>query len=186
MSSNIKVQRVCQNCGREFTARTTVTKCCSDACSKRLYKKRKRSASIEKSDQETLSIKIKPIEELKAKEFLTVREVATLLQCSLRTTYRLIKLGNLKATNLFERKTLVRRTDIEILFEQPKPLSMAHELSHLLIGSERYSLSEIKQIYSISDSALHNIIKRNKILVIKEGKQSYIPKHIIEKLFDPK
>jgi len=151
MSSSIRVQRICQNCGKEFTARTTVTKCCSDDCAKKLYKKRKRSINIEKSDQETFSFKIKPIEELKTKEFLTVREVAILLNCSLRTTYRLISLGSLKATNLFERKTLVKRSDIEILFEretqvrrsdtealfeQPKPMYMRHESRHLSMETD--------------------------------------------------
>ena len=184
MSSNIKVQRVCQNCGREFTARTTVTKCCSDACSKRLYKKHQRSASIEKSDKETFSIKIKPIEELNAKEFLTVREVATLLQCSLRTTYRLINFGNLKATNLFERKTLVKRSDIDILFNQPKPKLLVEELEMMLNHADRYSLTEAKQILGISDSAIHNLIKRNRIPVIKTGKQSCVPKHVIDKLYN--
>jgi len=151
MSSNIRLQRICQNCGKEFTARTTVTKCCSDDCAKRLYKKRKRSINIEKSDNETISFKIKPIEELKAKEFLTVRDVATLLNCSLRTTYRLINLGSLKATNLFERKTLIKRADIEflferetqvmrsnteILFEQPKPMYLHHESSQLSMETD--------------------------------------------------
>ena len=151
MSSNIKIQRICQNCGKEFTAKTTVTKCCSDDCAKRLYKKRKRTFNIEKSDKETFSFKIKPIEELKAKEFLTVREVAKLLNCSLRTTYRLISMGSLKATNLFERKTLVRRADIEILFErqtqvvrsnteilfeQPKPMYLRRETRELSMETD--------------------------------------------------
>ena len=38
MASNIKVQKICQQCGKEFTARTTVTRCCGDACAKKAYK----------------------------------------------------------------------------------------------------------------------------------------------------
>ena len=69
MSSNIKVQRICQHCGNEFTARTTVTQYCSDTCSKRAYKARIKAAKIESSNKETQQIKTRPIEELKAKEF---------------------------------------------------------------------------------------------------------------------
>lgn len=117
MSSNIKVQRICQHCGKEFTARTTVTKTCSDNCAKRLYKAKQKAVKIEASNKETQVIKAKPKEDLKAKEFLTVRDAAKLLNCSVRTAYRAIKQGNIKAFNLAERKTLIRRTDIDKLFQ---------------------------------------------------------------------
>jgi excisionase family DNA binding protein len=116
MSSNIKVQRMCQHCSKGFTARTTVTKYCSDNCAKRAYKLRQRNSKIESSNKETLQIISKPIEELKAKEFLTVRDVAKLLNLSIRTTYRLIDQGNIKGVNLAQRKTIVKRSDIDKLF----------------------------------------------------------------------
>jgi len=50
MSSNIEVQRVCQLCGKKFTARTTVTKYCSDRCSKKAYKLRYRESKILQSN----------------------------------------------------------------------------------------------------------------------------------------
>lgn len=116
MSSNIKVQRICQHCGKEFTARTTVTQCCSDDCAKRAYKARQRAAKIQTSNIETLTMKTKPLEEIKAKEFLTVRDVAALLNSSLRTVYRLIEQGNINAVNISQRKTLIRRSNIDKLF----------------------------------------------------------------------
>ncbi len=115
MSSNIKAQRICQYCGKEFTARTTVTKCCSDDCAKRAYKARIKAQKIEKSNNETYRIKTQPIEELNAKEFLSAREVSTLLGCSLRTTYRLIDNGTSKAVNLADRMTRVKRSEIDKL-----------------------------------------------------------------------
>jgi hypothetical protein len=111
MSSNIEVQRICQFCGKEFIARTTVTQYCGDNCAKRAYKARQRAAKVALSNIETLSVKTKPIEELKAKEFLTVRDVATLLNCSVRSVYYCIK-----AVNLSERSTRIKRSDIDKLF----------------------------------------------------------------------
>lgn len=116
MSSKIEVQRICQFCGKEFTARTTVTQFCGDNCAKRAYKSRQRAAKVVKSNEETLKIRTKPIEELKAKEFLTVREVAALLNCSVRSAYHYIKIGNIKAVNLAERATRVKRSEIDKLF----------------------------------------------------------------------
>lgn len=70
------------------------------------------------SNSETLQIKLAPLTEVMAKEFLTVKDVSLLLNCSLRTTYRLIESGNIKALNLSKRKTLVKRSDIDKLFQQ--------------------------------------------------------------------
>ncbi len=116
MSSNIEIQRICKYCNNVFIAKTTVTKYCGNSCAKKAYKARIRNEKIEASNTETLRILNKPIEELKAKEFLTVRDTAKLLNCSIRTTYRLIENGTIKAKNLAERKTLVKRTDIDKLF----------------------------------------------------------------------
>ncbi|HEU4472123.1 MAG TPA: helix-turn-helix domain-containing protein [Flavisolibacter sp.] len=116
MSSNIRITRVCQFCGKEFEARTTVTKTCSDYCAKRLYKQRQKAVKIESSNAETLAIRQRPIDELKAKEFLTVKDAAKLLNCSTRTAYHLIAKGSLKAVNISQRKTLIKRSDIDELF----------------------------------------------------------------------
>jgi excisionase family DNA binding protein len=116
MSSNIHIVRVCQRCGSDFIARTTVTKFCGDECAKKAYKERMKTAKIAASKEETMSIKAKPMEELKAKEFLTVRDVAVLLNSSLRTVYRLIENGNIKAVNIAQRKTLVKRAELDKLF----------------------------------------------------------------------
>ena len=120
MSSNIRVQRVCQHCGKDFTARTSVTQYCSDTCSKRAYKARVRALKEEASNTETMRIKNKPIEELKAKEFLTVKDVASLLNRSIRSVYYNIENGKIKAINLGERIIRVKRSDIDKLFDQSK------------------------------------------------------------------
>ncbi|HEV8512556.1 MAG TPA: helix-turn-helix domain-containing protein [Cyclobacteriaceae bacterium] len=117
MSSNIKVQRVCQHCGKDFTARTTKTLYCSLQCNSKAYKAKQRAAKVEASNAETIKIKTLPIEELKAKDFLTVKEVANLLSCSVRTIYYNIESGNLKAVNLGERITRVKRSDLDKLFD---------------------------------------------------------------------
>ena len=116
MSSNIKVQKICEYCRNEFTARTTVTRTCSDNCAKRLYKQKQREAKIEKATNETRLIKAMPAPEIQAKEFLTIRDAALLLNCSIRTAYRLIERGNIRAVNLSERKTLIKRSEIDKLF----------------------------------------------------------------------
>jgi excisionase family DNA binding protein len=115
MSSNIKIQRICQHCGIEFTARTTVTQYCGDNCAKRAYKVRLRGTKIEASNNETLSLKAKPIEDLKAKLFLSVMETCILIGVSRRTIYRMIDRGEIK-TGKAGRRTLIKRNEIDNLF----------------------------------------------------------------------
>jgi len=181
MSSNIEVQRICQHCGTEFTARTTVTKYCSDQCSKAAYKARIRAEKVQKSNTETKQIKTKPIYELKAKEFLTVRDIATLLNCSVRSVYYFIENGTIKATNLGQRITRVKRSEIDKLFEQPQPKQPKPETKQHEI-TDCYTINEVLEKYSISETALHNLIKRQSIPKIKKGWYTYVPKTIIDKL----
>lgn len=116
MSSNIKVQRVCQFCYKEFAARTTVTRFCGDECAKKAYKVRLKTKKIAKSNAETISFKMKPLEEIKTKDYLTVKEVAVLLNCSVRLVYHNIETKKIKAVNLSQRLTRVKRSDIDSLF----------------------------------------------------------------------
>jgi len=117
MSSNIRVNKICEYCGKEFEARKTTSKTCSDHCAKMYYKQRKRTAKIEETTRASILLKTKPIEDLKAKEFLTVHDVATLLNCSVRSVYYYIENGKLKAVNLAQRITRVKRSDLDKLFD---------------------------------------------------------------------
>jgi excisionase family DNA binding protein len=181
MSSNIRLTRICQHCGNEFTAKTTVTQYCSDHCAKRAYKARIKAGKIDKSNSELLSIKQRPIEEVKAKDFLTVPDVAMLLNCSKRTAYYLIKRGNLKAVNISERKTLIKRSDIDKLFEQPQL-----EAKKTVVGfdeSECYNVADVRKKYGISQTALRNLITKHKISTFYKGWFAFVPKKEIDKLF---
>lgn len=116
MSSNIRIERICQHCTTEFIAKTTVTKYCSDNCAKRAYKVRIRQEKIERSYQETIIIKNTILSELNQKEFLTVKDASLLLNCSIRTMYRLIAEGTVKAKKLSQRKTLIKRSELDKIF----------------------------------------------------------------------
>ena len=120
MSSNIQVQRICQYCGGEFTARTTVTQYCGDNCSKRAYKARKKASKIEASNKQTQRIKNQPIEELKAKAFLSIADTCKLIGISRRTVYRMIERNEL-TTGKAGRRTIIKRSDLEqVLFKKSK------------------------------------------------------------------
>lgn len=181
MSSNIELQRICGYCGKEFTARTTVTKCCSDDCAKRAYKARKRAEKIDVSIAETQLLRKKPIEDLKTREFLTVMQVSNLIGCSKQNVYKLINTGKLKATNVLIKKTIVKRSEIDKLFESKEKVEPINTKN--LEIAECYTVSEVQDKFKVSQSAFQNIMKRNNIQKMRKGKFVYVPKVIINNIF---
>lgn len=115
MSSNIRLQRICEFCGIEFTARTTVTKFCKQRCAATAYKARTRKKKIVISNQETTQSISIPITKIQAKEFLSINDACKLLGVSRWTISRAIKEKRLKAVNLGKR-IVIKRTDIDRLF----------------------------------------------------------------------
>lgn len=196
MSSNIRINRICQNCGKEFVARTTVTRYCGDSCAKKGYKKSKRVEVFKPINEETIRLRRLQMEELKAREFLSVSQAAKILGCCRQNVYKLIRSGKLPAKNLLLKKTMVRRTDIDRLFEPERSQAdiligyLSGELDKLKNGGiplpankKGYSsLSEIRQKYGISQSGLDAILTKNKIERIKEGRQVYVLQRDIDKL----
>lgn len=185
MSSNIKVQRICQYCNTEFTAKTTVTKYCSHICNSRALKLKVKLKKIGFSNTQTLQTKNKYQEDLKNKEFLTVKQVAQLLDFSVRTLYRIINEKKINAVNISQRKTLIRRKDIDALFEKQNPdyeiVIRPVEKNEIQPDiKECYTITEIQTKYNISSGALYNLIKRNNIYKFKVGKFTYISKTDIE------
>ncbi|MFV8340726.1 helix-turn-helix domain-containing protein [Flavobacterium sp. LB3P21] len=187
MSSNISVYRICGFCGFEFVAHKTITKYCSLKCSSKDYKRRLKNQKIESSILQTIKIKNQPLIDLKDKEFLNVKQLALLLGFSLKTVYRLIKTKRINAYNFSERKTLIRRCDINVLFEKPQigfevVLRPIEQKKHAEI-KDCYTITEIQKKFNISSGALYNLIKRNKIDKFSRGKFTYIAKKDIEAFF---
>jgi len=193
MSSNIRVKRICEYCSNEFIAKTTSTRYCSSKCNKAYHRAKARVKKIEQSNTETKQVKHKPLHDIQAKEFLTVKEVSILLGCSVRSTYRLIENKTLKAVNLAERMTRINKSEVNRLLKQQEPEPIANEPKPVYVIKrpqqiqidikDCYNLTEIQNKYGISEKALHDIIKRNNIPKLKQGWYAYVPKKLIDELF---
>jgi excisionase family DNA binding protein len=116
MSSNIKIQKNCEFCGGEFTARTLYTRYCSKSCNKKHYKQLLLEKNLEtKTGQET--IKVSPTEILKNSlhEYFQIDEAAQIMRISRRTLYRLIEEKKIKKKKLLSR-TIISKDDIKSFF----------------------------------------------------------------------
>jgi len=187
MSSNIRVKRICQYCGNEFEAKKTITKFCSLQCAQRSYKANLRAKKVEASNQELKAIKEKPLEELKEREFLTVRDAAKLLNSSRQTIYNLISSGQIRAVNIKLKKTLIQRAEIDKLFLMPEiapQISASEKKIKEMDLRECYNMSEIQKKFNISEKALYDLIKREDVPKVKKGIYSYVPKERIDELLN--
>ncbi len=191
MSSNIKVKRICEYCNSDFIAQTTTTRYCSKKCNTAQYKAKARAIKVSQSNTETKRIRNKPIQDIQVKEFLTVKDVSILLDCSARTVYRLIENKTLNAVNLAKRITRINRYDVNDLlrFEAPQkmdasqPVYVIKEPKKIEVNiNDCYNLTEIQTKYGISEKALHQIIKRNNVPKLKYGWYAYAPKKLIDEL----
>lgn len=166
-------------CGTEFTARTTATSYCSPICSKRAYKTRMREEMASACNEETKKNKPQPTIALEEREFLSVTQAAQIIGCSRRNIYYIIDAGQLKATNIMKKKTIIARSDINKLLDAIEPEIKPREYS----VEECYNIGEVQQKYGISGKALYEIIKRNDIPKFQKGKYVYVPKELIDKIF---
>jgi len=116
MSSNIEITKVCQECGKEYIARTTVTRFCSHECARKNYKKRKRAEKLNQVKSPTDQKAEYDSQKLNAKEFLSIADTCQLLGASRMTIYRQIKNGTINAAKI-GRRTIIKRTEIEKLFQ---------------------------------------------------------------------
>ncbi|MDN3594635.1 helix-turn-helix transcriptional regulator [Zunongwangia endophytica] len=119
MSTNIRIEKICEYCNKEFVAKTLKTKYCGHTCNNRAYKAKKREEKLkqlttEKKDS-TLPIPSPSLlHTIQDKQILTVNEVAKLLRLSKATVYRIIKEGKLNAVKFSERNTRIYRSEIDL------------------------------------------------------------------------
>ena len=193
MSSNIEILKICEGCGKTFTARKTTTRYCSHACNSKAYKKEQRQYKMTAINYRTVQ-NIERVsnqyEKIKDKEFLSVSETAFLLSVGRATIYRYLHLGNLKAVQMGG-KTFIRRSDIDKKFDEAekyesKPLKERKVIKESQPITEFYTIADIKEKYKVKESWIYNIVREKKIPKTLIKGKSYISKTHIDKYFAKK
>ncbi len=116
MSSNIRIDKVCQYCGAKFIAKTTVTRYCSHTCNKKAYKLEQRNTKISYARYNPRNIEERQHPPVPHPVYLTVKETSAILKCSTKMVYFLITTGRLKAINLSVRKTRINVLDLALIY----------------------------------------------------------------------
>lgn len=185
MSSNIDIQKKCKWCGEIFTAHKMSTAYCSHKCANLAYKERVRKERIS-AYQKELSFKEynEPLKDLEQREFFTPTAAAKLLGISRATIYRYLADETIKAV-LFKGKTLIRRKDIDMLFESSATYNKRLPQEKVSI-TEFYTTAEVKEKYNVVDSWIFVVAKKHNIPRTFNRCKTYWSKKNIDNYFGKK
>ena len=189
--------RKCAHCGKVFTTKNGMQKFCSEECAEQ-------SKEARKKRQRDFLRAVEPVMELQQQEYLTFSKAAILLGCSRQYVYKLVEQGKLPASRLSSRMALVRRSDIEKMFEdnpynrvipcsKPKMnIPKTQRTSTKKDGKnvqptdeiiEYYSGEEVMQIYKVKRSWLYTTAKRHQIPVCRIAGRNYYSKQHVDAIF---
>lgn len=183
--SQLKIPKICEQCGKAFEAKTVVTRFCGSACANKSGKEKKRQAKEAEQKQKLLEESASRIAEMQTRPYISITEATILFGISKDTIRRLIKSGKVPAVNFGERLTRVSRKHLEEMFtavempEEPKekPMKLHYEIN------ECYTVTEVSVKYGVSPSTVENTIRRNSIPKRQVGNFVYVPKEQIDKIF---
>lgn len=185
--------RKCAHCGKMFATNSGMQKYCSEECATAAKEARKKR-------QRDFLRAVEPVMELQQQEYLTFSKAAILLGCTRQYVYKLVEQGKLPASRLSTRMALIRRSDIERMFEanpynrvlpcskakpsvgkksktsSPKEAKAEYTADEVL---EYYSGDEVMQTYKVKQSWLYASAKRYQIPMCRiAGRNYYSKKHI--------
>ena len=181
--------RKCAHCGKVFATNSGMQKYCSEECATA-------AKETKKKRQRDFLRAVEPMMELQQQEYLTFSKAAILLGCTRQYVYKLVEQGKLPASRLSSRMALVRRSDIERMFEAnpynrvlpcskpPKNIVKKNSKKNTEATAtdevlEYYSGEEVMQTYKVKQSWLYASAKRHQIPMCRiAGRNYYSKKHI--------
>lgn len=177
----MEYKKRCQWCGVPFIAHKLTTLYCCKACWDKAYEAKRRQSKREAQRLEVESAR-PVVESIGTKEFLNPTEAARLLGVSRASMYRYMEQGVIKVLRTPAR-TIVRRSDIEALFDNP-PAYIKRNNNKLNMLGETYSMLDITKKYNISKRVAESRIRKFDILKIMHGRNIFYRREDIHKYFE--
>ena len=171
----MEIQKRCKYCGRTFIAHKMNTIYCSPSCNNKDYKRairQKKIAEFMEEEKKTPQTDI-----LGNKDFLTPSEGASLLGLSRATFYRYMSNGTIKAVQL-RGKTIIRRKDIERLFDNPPEYHSRFEKKQK--KREYYTFRQIMEKFKCSKKAVMTRVEKYNIPKVYQGRNCFFDRALVD------
>ena len=185
--------RKCAYCGKVFTTNSGMQKFCSEECAEQ-------AKETKKKQQRDFLRAIEPVIKLQHQEYLTFSKAAILLGCTRQYVYKLVNQGKLPASRLSSRMSIIRKSDIEKMFEanpynrilpcsKPKHSCFNRQGATAKSNAQKelptddvleyYSGDEVMRTYKVKQSWLYTSAKRHQIPMCRiSGRNYYSKKHV--------
>jgi len=182
----LQINKKCEWCGKDFIAYKVSTRYCSKACNSRAYKDRMRHRRVEQCEDEVKQSYIfADVAQVESRDFLSVVQASYLLGVSRMTMYRYLADNTIKSY-LFKGKTIVRRKDIDAVFDSVPIYIKRHKREKKPI-TEFYTFKEILEKYDISEGWFFKAVNKYNIpKVTKNGRTYYSKSHLMNALLNQK
>lgn len=183
MRAKEPIRKICEYCGCEFEAYTQIARYCSHACNSKAYKENKRKEVISLTSSIASKTKRERAKtDLSKREYLSISEAASLLGWCKQTVYNYCHKGIIPAKRLSQRTTLIRKKDIEALFEVVEPYEVLTTGERKIID-EWYTIDEVTEKYGLLRHRIRKIINAEGIPTKKAGTRTLIAKSKIDAYF---
>lgn len=183
MKAKEPIKKVCEFCGREFEAYTQTARYCSHECNCKAYRAIKRKEVISLSASMASRTKREKAKvDLSNREYLSISEAASLLGWCKQTVYNYCHKGIIPAKRLSQRTTLIRKKDIEALFDEIEPYEVLTTGERKPID-EWYTIDEVTEKYGLLRHRIRKIINAENIPTKKAGTRTLITKSRMDAYF---
>ena len=183
MSLFMYYEKLCEQCGKQFTAHKSTTRFCSKYCADAAYKEKLRRMN------QSLFLAVsdgagEKKETRVARDIMSPRLVAEYLGVDVRTVYRYFERGLIPSVRLGGR-TLVRRADVDRLFDNAPAYRKRMRDGEGKCGKNKSASSsedvslyttvkEVSEKYGLSPAGADKVLKNSGITLIKhKGKNFY-------------
>ncbi len=183
MKAKEPIKKVCEFCGREFEAYTQTARYCSHQCNCKAYREIKRKEVISLSASMASKTKRERAKvDLSGREYLSISEAASLLGWCKQTVYNYCHKGIIPAKRLSQRTTLIRKKDIEALFDKVEPYEVLTTGERKPID-EWYTIDEVTEKYGLLRHRIRKIVNAENIPTKKAGTRTLIAKSRMDAYF---
>ena len=171
----MEIQKRCKYCGSTFIAHKMNTLYCSPSCNNKDYKNNLRQRKIAEFMEKEKKTPERDV--LGSKEFLTPTEGSLLLGISRATFYRYMRDGTIKAVQL-RGKTIVRRKDIDKLFDNPPSYQTHTEKKQE--RREYYTIRQIAEKFKICKKAILHRCEMYNIPKVYQGRNCFFDRALVD------
>lgn len=183
-NARLKIKKICEHCGKAFEANKITTRYCSHECNRAAYKANRRKKVVDMSEELATKKKTTTLEnDLLVRAYLSISEAAKLFGLSRWTIYRYVTSGVLPSIRITKRTTRIKRSDLDLLFENVIPYEIDIPNQKRKPITDWYTLDEITEKYGIKYRQIRKIINVEGIPEKKDGRFTLIARNRIDAYF---